>query len=187
MKFYKRFVAFKGEVFHLHPLFGFLLCNKDKGQSLINEAKDCKALGYVLEPFSLQPNDLKAFRRYDLKEVPRHILWQAKILKFLARRSFLFTRLYVSLFRPRFFENAQEASFVFRRLYPKYEVQKKLCLARALFAATTSKSFKQKEGAVFIGAFLPSTQMHAWAIEGDKHADPYDELWTDYEPIAILR
>ena len=40
---------------------------------------------------------------------------------------------------------------------------------------------------MFIGAFLPSVQMHAWVIEDGMHADVGDNSWTNYTPVAIFR
>lgn len=63
--------------------------------------------------------------------------------------------------------------------------QDTLCLPRALFAAKTSRRFAEA-GAVFIGVFLPSRQMHAWVIEDGRHVDPWDGIWINYQPVAML-
>jgi hypothetical protein len=39
---------------------------------------------------------------------------------------------------------------------------------------------------VVIGVFLPSRAMHAWTIEGNQMADPYDDIWINYQPVAML-
>lgn len=100
----------------------------------------------------------------------------------LSQRQFLCARLYAS-WRVPLFASAREATLFFRK--HANGDQNELCLARALFAAKTSRRFAE-EGAVVIGVFLPSRAMHAWVIEGDDAADPYDGSWINYQPIAML-
>jgi hypothetical protein len=100
----------------------------------------------------------------------------------LSRQQFLCARLYASWQVP-LFPTAREATIFFRE-YVKGD-QRELCLARALFAAKTSQRFRE-EGVVVIGVFLPSRAMHAWTIEGNQMADPYDDIWINYQPVAML-
>ncbi len=100
----------------------------------------------------------------------------------LSRNQLLLARLYAS-WRVPLFANAREATLFFRE-YAEGD-QEELCLPRALFAAKTSRRFAE-EGTVVIGVFLPSRAMHAWVIEGDQIADPYDGIWINYQPIAML-
>lgn len=100
----------------------------------------------------------------------------------LSRRQFLCARLYAS-WRVPLFRTAREAILFFRQ-HAEGD-QEELCLARALFAAKTSRRFPA-DGAVVIGVFLPSRAMHAWVIEGDELADPYDGIWINYQPVAML-
>lgn len=39
---------------------------------------------------------------------------------------------------------------------------------------------------MFIGAFLPSVQMHAWVIEDGMPADPHDDNWINFAPVAAF-
>lgn len=103
-------------------------------------------------------------------------------LIWLSRRQFLCARLYAS-WRVPLFATAREAILFFRQ-HAKGD-QEVLCLARALFAAKTSRRFAE-QGAVVIGVFLPSRAMHAWVIEGDDLSDPYDGIWINYQPVAML-
>jgi hypothetical protein len=106
----------------------------------------------------------------------------ATILTRLSRQQFLCARLY-AWWRVPLFPTAREATIFFRE-HVKGD-QRELCLARALFAAKTSQRFRE-EGVVVIGVFLPSRAMHAWAIEGNQMADPYDDIWINYQPVAML-
>jgi hypothetical protein len=107
----------------------------------------------------------------------------AKLLIRTCKVSFLFTRI-LTIFRFPFFENSTEAIIAFRKIAP-VSIQNDLCLPRALFAAVTSKKFKEK-GVVFIGVFLPSKSMHAWVIEDGVQPDPYDDLWVNFQPVAAI-
>jgi hypothetical protein len=82
------------------------------------------------------------------------------------------------------FKTTSDAIMAYRKMY-FYEDQNDLCLPRTLFAASTSKTFK-KHGVVFIGVFLPSRNMHAWIIEDGLQPDPYDTMWINYQPVAII-
>lgn len=104
-----------------------------------------------------------------------------RLIRF-SRRQFLCARLYAS-WRVPLFRTAREAILFFRQ-HAEGD-QEELCLARALFAAKTSRRFPA-DGAVVIGVFLPSRAMHAWVIEGDELADPYDGIWINYQPVAML-
>lgn len=81
------------------------------------------------------------------------------------------------------FNNTADATEIFYHLNPKN--QNILCLPRAIFAMTTSKSFK-KRGVLFIGVFFPSRHMHAWIIEDGYNVFRYDNVWINYKPIGII-
>ena len=87
-------------------------------------------------------------------------------------------------FRIPIFENSNQAIVIFREI-TKDKNQSDLCLPRSFFAAVTSKKFKES-GAVFIGVFLPSTSMHAWVIEDNIQPDFEDNIWFNYQPVAVL-
>ena len=82
------------------------------------------------------------------------------------------------------FKDAGEAIRFFRK-YKSGDIQNDLCLPRSLFAASTSKKFKDK-GVVFIGVTLPSKSMHAWVIEDGMQPDPYDTMWINFQPVAAI-
>lgn len=83
------------------------------------------------------------------------------------------------------YEDAGSANLAFREI-TKHKNQRVLCLPRAVFIATTSKRFKQ-HGAMFIGCFFPSRHMHAWVIEDGMQADVFDNQWTSFTPLVIMR
>lgn len=59
------------------------------------------------------------------------------------------------------------------------------CLQRCMFVAKTSLTFRAS-GVIFIGAFVPTTQMHAWVIDGGSQPDPQDRGWINYTPLLAL-
>lgn len=106
-----------------------------------------------------------------------------KILTFFCSFNFLLARKY-SDFKGIYFSDSASAINFFYSITPSYQINK-LCLPRALFAAKTSNIF-DKEGVIFIGAFLPSRSMHAWVIEKGAQPDARDEIWHQYRPIAAI-
>jgi len=100
----------------------------------------------------------------------------------LTRQQFWCARAYASWPVP-LFPTSREAMLFFRQQIRGD--QNELCLARSFFAAKTSQQFK-KMGVVVIGVFLPSRSMHAWVMEGDQAADPFDDIWINYQPVALL-
>lgn len=90
----------------------------------------------------------------------------------------------LSHLRLQLFVDAQQASWAFQQI-TKNEQQKLLCLPRSVFIATTSKRFKEY-GAMYIGIFLPSRNMHAWVIEDNLQTDEWDNYWILYQPLMMM-
>jgi len=109
-------------------------------------------------------------------------LKSARRLIELCSTQFLLARMYAACTSP-LFASAQEAT-VFFRTHTAGD-QSQLCLARALFAAKTSRRFRG-EGVVLIGVFLPARSLHAWVIENGEMADSCDDIWINYQPVATL-
>lgn len=69
---------------------------------------------------------------------------------------------------------------------PEQELfHERLCLQRSFLALKTSKTFK-KNGVLFIGASLPTGNMHAWIIEDNYQPDTLDREWIMYEPLLAF-
>jgi hypothetical protein len=103
-------------------------------------------------------------------------------LNFLCRFNFKLACFYTNL-QKSFFQTSADALIYYRKNVKGDQSQ--LCLPRTLFAAKTSREFKES-GVLFIGVFLPSRNMHAWIIENDQVADPVDPGWTNFRPVAAL-
>lgn len=182
MKFVPISAKYKTSEFRIHKILGLLLefVNQERTKvDLPNKIKSQYLI--VANPYLLRSNtQSESLNEYSDPPVYAHYL--AKIYTFLCLRSFIFVRLLSQSHFP-IFNTAEEAILFYQKLYPKQ--QQNLCLPRSLFAACTSKSFKNS-GALFIGVFLPSKAMHAWIMEEEKQPDIYDDIWICYQPVAVM-
>jgi hypothetical protein len=176
-------------LFQINSLSGTLFsCNPDRSKdrgARVFTPKIQKALERCESPYLLSAPADETQRAPSpplAPEAGKRAIHFGDWLMWLSRRQFFCARLYAS-WRVPLFATAREAILFFRQ-HAEGD-QEELCLARALFAAKTSRRFAE-EGAVVIGVFLPSRAMHAWVIEGDEMADPYDGIWINYQPVAML-
>jgi hypothetical protein len=165
-------VFFDGKEYVYMPFWGVLI---EKESTKLHNAWQA-----VQDPFLLKQNKVII---ESIPHVSGFIALYARLLTRLSKHSFQLAICVSKLVRPRY-RNAYEATMVYRSLYPG-EQQEKLCLPRMLFASSMSKCFKL-DGTAFIGVFLPSVQMHAWVIENNMLADPFDNQWICYQPVAII-
>lgn len=101
----------------------------------------------------------------------------------LGSSRFFLSVLYAGMQRPLFSRTEECIGFVNR---VQTEAQRKDgCLQKVLFVAKTSKSFSQG-GVVFIGAHIPTANMHAWVIEAGAQPDPTDRAWINYRPLLAI-
>lgn len=171
--------SFSGTLFSFQPA-DFRIRSPRGVPSKIQDIADRCANPYLLAPPSGE-SPVTPFSPSSQKTKKLGVKFAGKLIR-LSRVQFLCARFYAS-WRIPLFATAREATLFFRQ-YARGD-QEELCLARALFAAKTSKNFDE-HGAVVIGIFLPSRAMHAWVIEGNEVADPYDKIWINYQPLAIL-
>ena len=138
------------------------------------------ALRLCNEPYSMQNPSISLD---DLHNCSVRQKKRAQRMIYLSRVNLFLARHYASYLTP-FFNKSSDAINFFHQATPSGD-RSKLCLPRALFAAKASKSFKDN-GVILIGVFLPSRQMHAWIIEDGQQADPYDNIWHLYRPVAAI-
>jgi hypothetical protein len=104
---------------------------------------------------------------------------------FIGNNWFYFSLLYSKIKKP-LFENSCYAFNAIRNHIPlQLENKNEFCLQRSLLAIKTSRSFK-KSGVLFIGASLPTGNMHAWIIESNKNPDIQDREWIMYKPMLAF-
>ncbi len=176
-------VEFQNKVFCFDKMRGCLLygeLDNDRKQSIMQQ--DETLMQNVLNPFMLNPTSLSPL---DGIQNTRMLTMYAKSLTWLCRHCYPIAYWISKVVSLNVFADAQQAILFYRRVYPFAEEQRRLCLPRAIFAATTSRKFK-KQGVMYIGTFLPSTQMHAWIIEDNQQPDMWDNEWICYNPVYML-
>lgn len=162
--------------------FGLTICVDGRKPHEVDEPKYSKvkdALAVVGNPFAVNKSEIA-------QENNSHswlLKTYAKLLVFCYRYCYFLVYL-ISFLRLGIFENSTTAMDYFCSVYPG-EQQAQLCLPRSIFAATTSKRFKQ-HGCMFIGVFLPSTSMHAWIVEDGHITYRHDYYWIHFTPIAVM-
>lgn len=183
MKLIQLSIQNNGCFYYFEPITGALLRKNGVKQNVklsnpvIKKVETC--LRFSNNPYLLKRNSVKFYqtdRQYFLS-------WYAKSLVWLCKYSFLVGRIWSRLGFG-YFDTTEEAIQFFRKCFPG-SIQNDLCYPRTLFAASTSKKFKEN-GVVFIGVFLPSNTMHAWIIEDGVLTDHYDGIWLNYQPVAAL-
>lgn len=97
---------------------------------------------------------------------------------------FYFNRIYSS-FKNYLFLDTHEAIANIWYLPIKTDLKRQMCLQRTFLAAKISESFESK-GIIFIGAFLPTGNMHAWIIEDGTQPDSNDRVWINYRPLLAF-
>ncbi len=175
-------LAFQNKVFCFDELLGCLLYGDIDKDTQPNTPQDETSLQNVSNPFLLNPTPLaKLHTIHNMRLLKMY----AKALTWLCRHCYPIAYWISKTVSFNVFADAQQAILFYRYVYPSAEKQRRLCLPRAIFAATTSRKFKQS-GIMYIGAFLPSTQMHAWIIEENRQPDVWDNEWICYQPVYML-
>lgn len=174
-------VSIKQRIYTFLPKFGIL---KSKNtykiiQSQLPKGKTKKILELVQNPYQLDYHPVIPLQR---ESYPSWIKIYAKLLNWAYKNIYILFWCFSHL-RLNVFDNAESAIRFFCGIFPQN--QKILCLPRSVFAATTSKKF-DKEGAMFIGVFFPSRHMHAWIIESNRNPCWFDNIWINFNPIAIM-
>jgi hypothetical protein len=166
------------------PYSGLLV--KKKHNDILNfEINLCNKVSIALKinnnPYTVQK--IKDYQNSEINNSHKINRLYVNLLIKTCKISFFFARI-LAKFRLPIYDNSTEAIIAFRKIAP-LSLQNDLCLPRALYAAITSKKFKEK-GVVFIGVFLPSNSMHAWVIEDGVQPDPYDAMWINFQPVAAI-
>jgi len=166
----------------MSELTGDLLIQRNK-TNVIHYApceKVSEALQLCNNPYDLGINKNPTGEPQPVSKILRN---RARILILLCRFNFFLAQQYASIKGSVFVDSAHAIGY-FHLITANDEINS-LCLPRTLFAAKTSKAF-DKEGVIFIGAFLPSRLMHAWIIEKGIQPDPRDNIWHQFRPIAAV-
>ena len=172
-------------VWSICPYTGSLL----KGKKEENEnqveipLKVFQALEYCNQPYLCNVNNKIEMSSSNYNRISKLSNMHDRLLK-IGNNRFYMTRLYSSI-KSLMFEKTNEAITYINSLPPQVELKHRLCLQRAFLSSKISKSFI-KEGVIFIGAFLPTGDMHAWIIENGVQPDFDDRGWVNYRPLLAF-
>lgn len=178
---------FRKKYYGFNSFFGWLTSDDDRSFEMVENfevpkdvsTKISEACNAIKDPYRVNRKYTKEDASISASKV---ILKYARLLIWLHR--YFYPGLWLMAhFRFNVYENAIDATDAFCRMIGGN--QNILCLPRSIFAATTSRQFKNK-GVMFIGAFLPSTNMHAWIIENGYNAWRDDTIWINYTPVCLL-
>jgi hypothetical protein len=147
--------------------------------------KVADALRYCNSPYLCQPYDTIFHKKLEInKDIFIRLNRMHRIFVYLSNKRFFLSKQYAS-FRNLLFPTTTEAIMAISQIALQREQMGKFCLQRTLLALKTSKSF-QENGVLFIGALLPTTNMHAWIIENGTQPDIYDREWIHYRPLLAF-
>jgi hypothetical protein len=175
-------IRYGSNLYTFNRFWGLLFVRQEKGIKETS-ATNVVASHYdrVINPFMLSGQRDVEVRNIDVSYLTA---FYAKSLVFACRHSFPIARLLTLIPLTQFNDTATSIA-AFQKIFPGGQNQRTLCLPRTLFALSTSCSFR-KDGAAFIGVFLPSRKMHAWIIEANANPDPKDDVWICYRPVAAI-
>ena len=183
MKFSLLTYKFNDLYYYISPFTGNLIVNKSDIVSSKLNSNIKKNLSFNDNPYDLRP--LSSDCNIVLSDINMiKINFYNNKLMCLGNNRFFLSCLYSRLRAP-LFENTMLAFDHISKLDIHKKNKGKICLQRALLAAKTSKSFKNK-GTLFIGAQLPTGIMHAWIIEDGIQPDRQDREWIMYKPLLAI-
>jgi len=174
---------YEGKYFFISPFTGNL-CSSDKPiETKLSSALVANSLSFCDNPYLLEPIQYSQINNIEYKSINKLNKYN-KLFMYLGNKRFLLSILYSYINAP-LFKNTIEAYDNISLLDNHLNNYDTLCLQRALLAAKTSKTFK-KYGTLFIGATLPTWNMHAWIIEGNMQPDRNDRIWIMYRPLLAI-
>lgn len=175
-----------GYTWSICPYSGSLI--KDQTNESINNnlpEKISEALKYCNNPYLCQAYDTISHKTIAVKKsTVNHLSRMHRIFIYLSNKRFFLSKIY-SNFTKILFPTTSDAMMAISKIPVQREKRGELCLQRALLAIKTSKSFK-RNGVLFIGALLPTVNMHAWIIESGTQPDLDDREWILYRPLLAF-
>jgi len=171
--------------YEIHPYWGDLMEYRPEPKTSVLPKKVSNALILCDKPYSLRIIDMQVELLKIEHDVCSKLKRMHKILMLLGNNRFYVSLLY-SKFRNSLFDNTQTAfKFIANCVTDQIEKRNELCFQRCLLAIKTSRSFKES-GVLFIGASLPTGNMHAWIIESNCNPDFQDREWIMYRPLLAF-
>lgn len=167
------------------PFSGSLLRSpKTATDSKLIPAKVSAALKYCDNPYSCESNLRDPLTPNCSEKTLEKLNRMHGILERIGSSHFFTSKCYASI-RSEIFEDSVAALDAIATLPSQKEYSHRLCLQRSLLVAKVSKSFR-KNGVLFVGALLPTIEMHAWIIEDGCQPDTQDRQWILFRPMLAL-
>lgn len=159
-----------------------LRSSKDLSKKVVSP-KTLSALKYVDNPYNCyKPRDINLSVSSEVKNQLE--VMHNRLLK-ISNSRFMMSLIYANMQRV-LFDTTEQAFSVISKIETQTRDRTKLCFQRSLLAAKTSRSFKEK-GVLFVGAQIPTKDMHAWIIEDGGQPDYEDRNWVNYRPLLAIR
>lgn len=177
---------FDGEYYYeINPFTGNLIRHKNKICSKSFPKKVIEALFICDNPYLINPHQLDIVEStLDPHEINKLKRMHKMFMKIGNKRFYL--SLIYSKIKKDLFDNTKLAlRSISMNITDQIERRNELCLQRSLLALKISKSFKHS-GVLFIGASLPTGNMHAWIIESNCNPDHQDREWIMYRPLLAF-
>ncbi len=149
---------------------------RDRVPSLV-----ASALRFCDKPYSLEPVGQSSALGTSPRKLAGVSRWHRRLV-LIGNKRFWLSTLYAGMHRGVFGDSVEAAAAA--AAIPEQR-SRRLCLQRALLIAKSSKSFPAT-GVVFVGAKLPTMQMHAWVIDDGQQPDCFDRDWINYRPLLAL-
>lgn len=177
---------FDGEFYYeINPRSGNLIQHTNKIRASLLPQKVSDALILCDNPYLVNPHDENITRLPDESNKITTLRRMHKIFLAIGNRRFYISLLY-SKIKKNLFDNSELAfSSISKNIPEQIERRNELCLQRSLLVLKTSNSFKHS-GVLFIGAALPTGNMHAWIIETNCNPDHQDREWIMYRPLLAF-
>lgn len=183
---YVKIPYYDGEFYYeINPLSGNLIQHTNKVTTSVLPLKVRDALILCDNPYLIRQQEKDIIGVSDEYSKITILRRMHKMFMLIGNKRFYFSLLYSKIKR-KLFDNTELAfSSISKNIPEQIERRNELCLQRSLLALKTSNSFKHS-GVLFIGAALPTGNMHAWIIESNCNPDMQDREWIMYRPLLAF-
>lgn len=152
------------------------------GQTDAMPAKVAECLRYCMNPYLCAPTPTANESASSTPDELSRLRRMYRTLDGIGSGRFHLSRLYASIHHSVF---SSTNNCLISLSFSLGETARHHCFQRALVAAKSSASFLQT-GTLFVGAFLPTVEMHAWIIDDGMQPDPLDREWIHFRPLLAL-
>lgn len=183
MKYYKIPYSDGKFQYEINPYSGSLIQYNEVSESKITFPQKVEdALQICNNPYSINAQDSSS-EPYQINNVLiKKINKMHNILMSIGNKRYFISLLYSRIKNSLFINTKIAFDVISQNIPDQIDRRNELCLQRSLLAMKISRSFKNS-GVLFIGASLPTGNMHAWIIESGCNPDSKDREWIMYRPL----